>query len=251
MAKKRQLHEILAVDADRQNAATQAIQETEVTFTKRSAHFMGQNRKITYLDEARQGENTEETKSIDDTVMKRLDFTAKRIAPHFDVLLTKEATNQRASADVVVDGVTLMENVPGTFLLSMEKRLSAMVQMYRNIPTLAPGIDWEEDPDLGQGVYRAETGTQIRTEKVIEPVVLYEATKEHPAQVKEVSADRPVARIDNKSYSSMISPARKAVILTRLEKLMSAVKQARQRSNTTEIDDRKVGKAIFDYLHAE
>lgn len=251
MKKTRQLHEILAVDSDRQHAANAAIEETFVTFTKRANHFMGQTRRVTFLDESREGENTEETKALDDTVMDRLAFTAKRIIPSFDTLMTKEATNQTATADVVVDGQTLVENAPGTYLLAMEKRLAAMVQMYRAIPTLAPGIEWEEDASQGAGVFKSPAQPQMKTEKVLGSIVLYDATPEHPAQVKETSQDKSVARIDTTQYSGMISPARKAQILGRLEKLLAAFKQARQRANTSEIVDRKAGKAIFDYLHAE
>ncbi len=251
MAKARQLHEILAVDGDRQNAANAAIEEANVTFVKRAAHFQGQNRRITFFDEDREGENAEESKALDDTVMKRLEFTAKRVIPSFDTLMTKEATNQQATADVVVDGNALIENAPGTYLLAMEKRLAGMVQMYRCIPTLAPGVEWTEDASLGEGVFRSPAQPQMKTEKVFGSIVLYEATTEHPAQVKETSQDKAVARIDTTHYSGMISPARKAQILGRLEKLLAAFKQARQRANTTEIVDRKAGKAIFDYLHAE
>ena len=251
MTKKRQLHEILAVDADRQHAASAAIDETSITFTKRTSHFQGQNRRITFFDEGREGENSEESKAIDDTVMNRLDFTARRVIPSFDTLMTKEATNQSAVADVVIDGNTLIENAPSTFLLAMEKRLAGLIQMYRSIPTLAPGVEWEEDHDLGNGVYKSPAQPQMKTEKIIGSIVLYEATPEHPAQVKETSQDKAVARIDTTHYSGMISPARKAQILGRLEKLLAAFKQARQRANTTEIVDRKAGKVIFDYLHAE
>lgn len=251
MKKTRQLHEILAVDGDRQNAANAAIEEGLVTFTKKANHFMGQFREVTFFDEERAGENAKESKAIDDTVMNRLEFTAKRVIPSFDTLLTKEATNQNASADVIIDGATLLENVPGTYLLAMEKRLAGMVQMYRSIPTLAPGVEWSEDPTLGKGVFRSPAQPQMKTEKVFGSIVLYAATKEHPAQVKETSQDKAVARIDTTHFSGMISPAKKAQILGRLDKLIAAFKQARQRANTTEIVDRKAGRAIFDFLHAD
>ena len=247
----RQLHEILAVDADRAHAANEAIKETEDTFRKRKDHFVGLTKDVRFLDESRQGENLTDSKSVDDTVMKRLNFMAKRVGPSFDTLATKEATNQVSSADVIVDGKVLLKDMPGTLLLALEKRLHAMVTVYRLIPTLVPGVAWEEDATLGEGVYRAPVATQMKTEKVFGSVVLYDATEHHPAQVKETSQDRPVARIDNVHYSAMISPARKAGILARLEKLEAAVKQARQRANRAEIVNVKVSDAIFGYLHQD
>lgn len=252
MGKIKQLHEVLAVDQDRANAASAAISETTVTFTKKATHFTGQARTVNFFDEDRQGENTTDTKAIDDTVMSRLEFMGARVAPSYDTLMTKEATNQNATADVVVDGVTIVTAAPSTYLLAMEKRLSALVETYRSIPTLAPSVDWSLDESAEfAGVYRSSPQAQMKTEKVLGSVVLYDATPEHPAQIKETSQDKSVARIETIHFSGMISPAKKAAMLDRLAKLIAAFKQARQRANTTEIVDMKSGKAIFDYLHAD
>jgi len=252
MSKNKQLHEILAVDQDRANSASAAISETLVTFTKKATHFTGQTRTVNFFDETRQGEDTVDQKAIDDTVMSRLEFMGKRVSPSYDTLMTKEATNQNAVADVVIDGVTIIENAPSTYLLAMEKRLSALVDTYRSIPTLAPSVEWDIDESAEfEGVYKSSPQTQMKTEKVLGSVVLYDATPEHPAQIKETSQDKSVARIETIHFSGMISPARKARILDRLAKMISAFKQARQRANTTEIQDRKSGKAIFDYLHSD
>ena len=46
----------------------------------------------------------------------------------------------------------------------------------------------------------------------------------------------------------MISPSEKSVLLSRIDKLIMAVKQARQRANTQEVVKTTIGKEIFNYI---
>lgn len=243
------LHEILAVDADTQKAAVAMQEEAAVSFQKKPHLYSGHIRKINYIDENRSAENLTDEDELGDTVQGKLDYVSKLVAKHYDILLTKEQTNTKAFSDLVLDGQVIASNLPATFLLGMESRLKGLRHMYLTLPTLDPSVKWTLDPSQGEGVYRGDMTPTHKTEKTIAYKVLVEATDKHPAQIEKWNEDRVVAVINTTRFSGMISPARKAEMITRIDKLISAVKQARQRANMAEVTQSKIGETIFDYIH--
>jgi hypothetical protein len=248
MSKKAQLHELIAVEADLTNTAKAIMGETTVTFMKKPDHFMGQTRTMKYFDESRQQENETETKELVTTVDDKMGHTLKSVIRLYDALLQKEEANQRAKADLIVDGKTIAKDLPATFLLGMETRLKMLRDVIIHIPTLSPGIKWSAATGDEEGVFTSPTIFSKRTEKTVRHKVLYEATKEHPAQIEKWNEDVPVATIETTQKSGMLTPRRKADILDRLDRLLRAVKKARQRANTVEVSDVHVGKLMIDYL---
>lgn len=242
------LHELLAIMADRAGAAGAILEETKQTFLKRPDHFKGQTRTVNFFDEERSEENTVDTKEFVTTVRDKLDHTASVVGPYWNALLQLETTNQKAVADLVVEGETLAKDVPATFLLGMETRLKELRAVMLSIPTLAPELSWKADDDLGTGIYVSTPQVNFKGEKRLGHKVLYEATKEHPAQIEKWTEDKPVARIETVHVSTMLSPADKAAMLARLDKLIAAVKQARQRANGIEVEKVHVAKEMFDYI---
>jgi len=243
------LHEILAVEGDVAGEYKKILSETGTTFSKKAELFFGFLR---VLDMFEEGSPTPpaEFKEIDTTVQKKLDYQKKFIIRYFDLVLQKESTNQKATADIEVDGVVLAKDVPATFLLGLESKLKQLREVYNRIPTLPPGIKWLKDENKGEGVYITEKPEeQFKTEKVIIPQILYEATKEHPAQVEKITETKNVGKYSRTSWTGTISPAEKSALLGRLDKLSRAVKKARQRANTEPVVKRTIGKELFDYIH--
>ena len=166
------------------------------------------------------------------------------------MVLQKEATNQKAVADLVVDGEILATAVPATFLLGLENKVKRMRDMYLHIPTLQPGVRWEEAPSEGEDVFAsAEPLERFITQKQTKSTVLYEATKEHPAQIDKWSEDVKVGRYKIRTTTGIITTARKAEILDRLDKLVQGAKAARMRANATEVESLKVGRTLVDYIN--
>lgn len=250
MARPTKLYEILAVDRDRAKAAETLSTESMNTFAKKPHLFRGRSQSVTYLDPAREAENVEVSEAVNDTVMGNLNYLAEFVGKHWDTMLSKEEGNTVAFADVIVDGVTLVERVPSTWLLGMEQRLAGFRTVLLAIPTLDPALSWHEDPDTGVGIYRAETPTRFKTEKVRDFKTVAPATDRHPAQVVELTSDRNVARIEEVAFSGMLTPYRKAALIARLDTLIAAVRTARQRANDVEVSDRKVAKTMFGWLFA-
>ncbi|MCA9636809.1 MAG: hypothetical protein KC420_12345, partial [Myxococcales bacterium] len=96
-----------------------------------------------------------------------------------------------------------------------------------------------------------EPVTTIRKQRARKYNVMVEATKEHPAQVDIVEVDEPVGEIRSYEWTGMLSVGKKAALLEQLDRLLGAVKQARSRANTVEVDSsRKMAKTLADFLLA-
>jgi hypothetical protein len=134
-------------------------------------------------------------------------------------------------------------------LLGMESKLADLREVFHAIPTLAPGFDWQPDVERGEGVYKsAHPHVTFRSKKTVRPVVMAEATKEHPAQVNAITEDVSVARIVTSMWSGMLTPAQKSELLERTDKLLRAVKRARQRASSVEVVKQNMGRVLYDFL---
>jgi len=183
--------------------------------------------------------------------MNRLKYFAEEASRLYDVIASKDATNQTAKADVILpDGTVLITGVSATTLLSLESKLQEARSVIEATPTLPSGIIWNFDAN--EGLFRAaEDKVTFATKRTMKPVVLYDATDKHPAQVKEVQEDVPVAKITVSTSSGMLTSVRKSELLGKIDVLLRAVKAARQRANSTEVVDQKIGRTIFDYILKE
>lgn len=252
MAGKPKLHELIAVEGELDGTAKKILTEATATFGKND-HFLAGRREVHMLADTEQAKAEElvEQTALTTTVAEKLDYVRGHVVRYWDALLQKEATNQHAKADLVVNGVTMAKDLPATFLLGMEHRLKALRAVYEAIPTLQPGANWVVDTTHEKAVvYRRDPDlVKVRTKKIPKPVVLYEATKEHPAQVKELVEDVTVGTITERVWSGMITPAEKSDLLGRIDTLLRACKKARQRANMAEIVKLTIAKAMMDFVN--
>ena len=77
--------------------------------------------------------------------------TASVLTRLFDVTATKDWANCVAKADVVVDGRTLLSDVPVAYLLFLEKQLVDLHTFVKKLPLLDAAESWsfEESADVG------------------------------------------------------------------------------------------------------
>lgn len=259
MAKKTKLHEILAVEADRAGVAKKVMEEGINTFKGKADHFTGNIKTLNMFDDVRQeNEGGEVSRSeVVDTVMSKLSYVLGPVSKYYDVVLNKELTNQKATADLIVNGVTIGEGLPATFLLGLETKLKEIRKVVEVIPTLQPGIIWEEDPATKEGVLRRKHPEEtMKSEKEIKHQVLVPPTfpKEGeggvslPAQIESYADTKNVGKYTTESWSSMVSVHEKSEILGRVDSLIRATKKARQRANDIEIETKKVGENIAKFI---
>lgn len=164
----------------------------------------------------------------------------------FDVTFTKEVTNTQATANVVVDGQTLLSDVPVSYLLFLEKQLVNLHTFVSKLPTLDPAETWSVN--AANGVYETSPTQTVRTKKVPKNWVKAEATDKHPAQVEIFHEDVIVGTWTAKKFSGAVPSTRVTELVNRVEKLQNAVKFAREQANSTDVVDRKAGATVFGYL---
>jgi hypothetical protein len=248
MNNQKLLHEILAVENDKENASKIILDEAVVTFTKKQDHFIGRLSTYQPFDESALDAD-ESSKELDTTVYEKLDYAFISVVNSIDVTATKESANQLASSDVVLDGEVFFTALPATTLLTLETRLKRLFEVFKHIPTLAPGRKWERDGNKGKHIWvDSEPEAKFRTQRTTKHKILVEATEHHPAQVDKWQEDDRIGKYITTTWSGMIHPAQKSELLSRTNKLIAAVKEARQRANTQPIENVSIGSAIKKYL---
>lgn len=175
-----------------------------------------------------------------------IDQICDRLSVLMDVTAAKDWTNQAARADVLVNGEVFLEGVPVPYLLFLEKELHDLHTFVEKIVELDPGETWTLDPNSGQ--YRSEPVKTSKTKKLQKPIVLYDATPEHPAQTQLITEDVVVGHWTTTKFSGAIPRPRKKQLLERIALLEDAVKFAREQANSIEAIEPKVGRKILDFV---
>lgn len=245
------LHEILAVEKSVESVAKKLKDESLRTFNKDNL-FIGQVKEYRPFDESQAHLATSDSIKMETTVDENIDYTANAIAKYWDVVLQKDATNQKAKADIVVDGKVLAENVPVTFLLGLETKLGNLRDLYTSIPTLAPGYNWiKDEANEKAGVFKmAEPAKQFKSEKTIDYKVIVEPTQHQKAEIREVSKTDYIGEYSVIKWCGMYTPHDKARKLENLDKLLVAVRKARMRANDQKIEKRTIGNTLFDFINS-
>lgn len=190
-------------------------------------------------------DNTEVQMTVSDIIAN---FEAAMIRL-LDTIATVETANTEAFGDIIVDSETLVAHVPVTFLMQLEKQLEREVRgLISKLPVLDPAEAWAVATIAKAGVWETPEFQTFRTKKVQKPVVLYPATDKHPAQTQMVTEDVIDGYWHKKKFSGAIPAATKDELLLKCDKLIAAVKFAREQANDRTIEDVKVGQALFGYL---
>ncbi len=140
----------------------------------------------------------------------------------------------------------IAEQVPVPYLLFLEKQLLDIRTYIEALPTLDMSEDWNKD-DVS-GLFKTVATKTNRTKKVQKPIVLYDATDRHPAQTQLITEDVIVGSWTVVKHSGAIPLPVKNKYLSKIEKLSSAIKFAREEANSSEAPEVKIGKGIFEYL---
>jgi hypothetical protein len=164
----------------------------------------------------------------------------------FDVVATQDQANCVARANVVVENQTLLKDVPVTTLLFLEKQLVDLHTFVEKLPTLDPGEAWEYSPDVDH--YASEPYQTSKTKKVLKNHVKADATKEHPAQVETYTEDVIVGYWTTIKFSGAIPARERNEMLERVRKLQEAVKCAREEANGRDVELKKLGGPVLQYV---
>jgi len=239
------LNQIIAAEGGSKKRAEQQITET-YQYLQKDDLFAGLTR--VYSPVADDGERLpSETKIVQRTADEAYSTMSESWVDLFDLTLTKDAANMAATADIIVDGSILVEAVPVTTLLFLEKRLVDVRTVISETPTLDPAFVWTES-DSGEGQYQAESTETARTKKIPKNHVKSEATDKHPAQVETYHEDVVVGTWSAQKFSGAIPARTRTELMSRVTKLINAVKFAREEANSNEIVEQQMGEALMNYV---
>lgn len=240
------LNQIIAVEKGVKTRSHQELTEAYQTLQK-SALLAGISRAYRPKDEDGEVLPPESTK-----VQLRGEEAIRRVTEAltelFDVTATREWANCVAKADVVVDGNKILEQVPVSYLLFLEKQLVDLHTFVKKMPTLDPSETWHFD--AGSDCWATEPVQTVRTKKIPRNHVKAEATEKHPAQVEVYYEDVTVGYWKTVKFSGALPARRVNELVERVEKLQRAVKFAREEANTGTVDEKKLGSKVFAYLFA-
>jgi hypothetical protein len=238
------LNQIIAIEKGTKSRSLQEITDAHHSLQK-AALLSGISR--TYRPKDEEGEQLppESTRvqfKAEDIIRK----TVESLTKLFDITATKDWANCKAKANVVVDGKTLLSDVPATYLLFLEKQLVDLHTFIKKLPALDASEAWVFDSSAD--CWATEPVQTLKTKKVPRNHVKAEATEKHPAQVEVYYEDITVGYWRTVKFSGALPAQRINELLARVERLQEAVKFAREEANNLEVEEQKVGEKVFQYL---
>jgi hypothetical protein len=239
------LHQLLAILTSAKNRADEI--KTEIYhLIQKPAVFTGISR--TYAPTDSEGfvypsESTPVQKSLPDLINQFfLDYQEL-----WELAATQDWANTEAKADVVVDGVTILRDVPVTHLLYLEKQVLVDARTFLSkIPVLDGDKTWRYDAN--RGAFATPPRQTTKTKKVPRAFVLAAATVEHPAQVKEVSEDIVEGIWTTVDLSGALPAETVKILQGKVAKLLKAVVLAREEANGLTVTPKSTFAPLFDYL---
>jgi hypothetical protein len=187
-----------------------------------------------------------ENKKVQFIATDKLDEFSKCLVELLDITATKDFANCTAVANIVVEGKVIAEKVPVPYLLFLEKQILDIRTYVEALPTLDMNEDWTKDDN--SGLFKTNATLTNRTKKIQTALVLYHATDRHPAQTQLITEDVIVGSWSAVKHSGALQLPVKNKYLSKIEKLSSAIKFAREEANSSEAPEVKIGKSIFEYL---
>jgi hypothetical protein len=238
------LNQVIAIEKGTKSRALQELTEAHQTLQK-PALLAGISRTYRPRDEEGEQFPPESTRvqvKAEDVIRKTTDELTKL----FDVVATKDWANCTAKADVVVNGVILLSQVPATYLLFLEKQLVDLHTFIKKLPVLDASELWSFDSSADS--WATEPIQTTKTKKIPRNHVKAEATEKHPAQVEVYYEDVLVGNWRTIKFSGALPAQRINELLNRVELLQEAVKFAREEANSLDVSEQKVGAKILNYL---
>ena len=188
----------------------------------------------TYTPSSDSGEQIPaETKAVQSTAISIVSQTLDKMKELFNVTASKDRANCNARASVVVEGETLLTDVPVTHLLFLEQQVSYVRTVLDKLPTLSPDDKWTFDEN--SQLFSTSVVKSLKTAKIQEPMVLIQPTKEHPGQAQLVTRDVTVGTWEMVKVSGALPIPVKAKLLDRVDLLLQAIKFAREEANMIDV----------------
>lgn len=242
---KLKLHQFIAAEKDRIASASRDITAGYHAAQKPNL-FIGLSK--TYQPRLEDGQPLPGEKQLVQTTTKDVIATVgTAMAKLIDLAATKDEANQRAAAQVFVDGLPVTPGpLPLSTLLWLEKKLVDVRTFVQSLPVLPADTAWTFDDE--RGFYVSEPTQTIRQSNEPKFITIAPATDKHAAQVVKETEVVIHGTWTTERFSSAVSAGRKRLLIERVDKLIVAVKTARERANQVDITDADVGSTVMAYL---
>ena len=180
------------------------------------------------------------------TAQKLIDGFGDAISELLNMCATQDYANTEAKADVKVDDNVILSSVPVTHLLFLEKQLTDIRTFVSSIPTLSIDRDWEYDSN--RGVYVSGPTQTTKTKKITKFVVAYEATPEHPADVREISNDEVEGTWQKLDFSGALPQDEMNAMFKRVDALLKGVIKAREEANIYQVKQQQTANVLLAFI---
>lgn len=249
------LCEVIAVVKGVKSRVYAAVTEQD-KLCQRTAMFNGLAKTYEPLNEEDQDLPDGETALIQQRAEDVIESVTRELTALFDKTATLEYGNTKASANIEIDGTVLLEAVPATYLLFLEKQLNDLHTAVSRLPVLPPEHTWRWDDN--RNCWSSDLVRKVRTKK--SPRVVFTATSKTTAkdgsvteqqQGQVVSEDLPVGYWHTTYFSSALPAVRRKKLCEKIVRLQDAVKQARERANSTTVDVQKVGDRLLGWVFSD
>lgn len=239
-----QQNQVIAIEKGAKNRAKDTLTEFYKMLQKPTL-FNGKIKKFEKINDESPDIPDDEVK-VQVQADKILEKVSEALVNYFDVTATKDWGNCLAKADIIIDGSPLIKEVPVTYLLFLEKELVDLRTFISTIPTLETSHDWNRDEN--SSLFKSNPVKTQRTAKVQKPIVLYDATDKHPAQTQLITEDVVVGYWNTIELSGAMPVPVKEKLVKKVEKILTAVKSAREKGNSVEVSKQEVGEKILSYI---
>lgn len=201
---------------------------------------------------------------VQTTVQEKFDYLIESSADYIDALFSQEKTNASglATADVIVDGITLFSALSSAELLRLKSIISSseLEAMYQNLPVRSDAETWNSTKNemyIGREVFESPIQTGIKKSVTKVHYILEDPNvsqlKDTSKYVPQVGVKDTVLELGDYSYqrfSGETSQTKRAEILKRRTKILTAITEALKEANEVEaIQSTVTAKKIFGYLH--
>lgn len=237
-----QLNQLLAVIKSRKNELNKTITNVYHIAQKKPL-FEGIEKRYRPRDEDGEQLPAEQQKLQADTAALLKDVHAA-FTSMFATAGAIDKTNAFAQGDVYIAGVLVIEKVPVTHLLWLEKQLTDLRTVVQSMPTLDPQHDWVMHDEGG---WASQPRYTTRSKKVPRNHVKAEATDKHPAQVEVYYEDTIVGDWTTVLRSGAMRNSQVRLYVERINLALEGVKKAREEANSQQVVD-FTAAPILDYI---
>lgn len=243
MMKPTKLHEIIAVLKTKKAQAERMLTDAHQSW--HPAALSGLVRTYEPINE--EGEQlSSEAQLVQTRVRETIAALLDDLANYYDCVAMQETGNTHARAAIRINGREILPPQPVGILLFLEKRTEDLHTFFSKLPTLPADKKWKWDAN--RACFTTAPVEKVRTQKMPQVLVKYEATKEHPAQTDVFTIDKAIGTYQTVHLSGAVPITWKEHLLKRIHALRLAIKTAREQANATEVEQVKCGHILLNYL---